>query len=449
MRAIVCLALAGLVACQSAGTGNDTPIHYDVGVVQRDVTTSSADAQLWFDRGLGLTYGFNHEEAIVCFEMAAAADPQCAMAHWGKAYALGPNYNDVEMPPEKTAAANEALALAATGNANDAERALILALERRYASDAPEDRAQLNADYAQAMREVRAAYPDDDDVTALCAEALMMLRPWKLWSPEGVPAPETPEIRGVLEAGLARWPNHPALCHLYIHAMEAGPEVAKAIPVARTLESLTPGLGHLIHMPSHIYTWTGDYDEVVRVNLPNLDVTHPPDAHDRDVAGGVDPRLHGDQARQRELHLLEGVRLQLPAHDQAVAPHLESNRQGRMGQAEQLGQGDPHLGPSRVRTHGACEHQVECQLADRGAQAAGDPDPVRALEALLVDEDRLVGPHGQSPSQHVLAVLVPQGDHGDPPAVALLEADRLLDRVAVPLVDGLHQVLALDVDAVG
>ena len=274
MRLTACVASLALVGCRELGFRASAPLHYDVGVVHRAVTTSSPEAQLWFDRGLGLTYGFNHEEAIRCFERAAEADPYCAMAHWGKAYALGPNYNNTEMDEDTSRAAWDALqrALASIEHASPAERDLIRALEARYAWPAPEDRAELEKAYAEAMRRVRAAHPDDDDVTALCAEALMMLRPWKLWTPDGEPAPETPEIRAVLEEGLERWPDHPALCHLYIHAMEAGPEVARAVPAAETLESLTPGLGHLIHMPSHIYTWTGRYDDMIRVNVEAVDV---------------------------------------------------------------------------------------------------------------------------------------------------------------------------------
>ena len=272
MRRTACIALLVLLGCRTLGT--EAPVHYDVGVVHREVSTASPEAQLWFDRGLGLTYGFNHEEAIACFERAAEADPRCAMAYWGKAYALGPNYNNTGMTAEASEAAFAALqrALAELEGATPAERALIGALEARYALPAPADRSTLEAAYAEEMRAVRAAFPDDGDVAALCGEALMMLRPWKLWSPAGEPAPETPEIRAVLEAGLARWPDHPALCHLYIHAMEAGPEAARAVPAAESLEPLTPGLGHLIHMPSHIYTWTGRYDDVVRVNVEAVEV---------------------------------------------------------------------------------------------------------------------------------------------------------------------------------
>jgi tetratricopeptide (TPR) repeat protein len=233
------------------------------------VTTSSPEAQLWFDRGLAATFGFNHEEAVKSFERAAELDPDCAMAYWGKAHALGTNYNAPTLTPEATQQAYDALqgALARAPGATPVERALIEALKARYVLPAPEDRAPLEKAYAQAMRQVHARFPDDPDVAALTAEALMQIQPWKLWSPEGQPAPTQPEIRALLEAALARWPEHPALCHLYIHAMEAGPEVAQALPAARTLETLVPGMGHLVHMPSHIYTWTGNYADVIRVNV--------------------------------------------------------------------------------------------------------------------------------------------------------------------------------------
>ena len=205
---------------------------------------------------MSLAYGFNHEEAIACFERAAEADPDCAMCDWGKAYALGPNYNNVEMTEDASQAAYETIqrAVAKMGEGTEAEKALITALQTRYAWPAPDARADLDRAYAEAMRNVWAAHPEDGDVAALTGEAVMMLRPWKLWTPEGEPAPETPEIRRILEAGLEQSPDHPALCHLYIQTMEAGPEAARAVASAETLETLTPGLGHLIHMPSHIYT---------------------------------------------------------------------------------------------------------------------------------------------------------------------------------------------------
>jgi tetratricopeptide (TPR) repeat protein len=269
MRILLCLSLIALTGCQSPEGDAVAAKPYDVGVVHRTVTTDSAEAQLWFDRGLGLCFGFNHEEAVRCFEKAAAADPGCAMAHWGKAYALGPNYNDAVPTPKANEAAHAAIerAMAALDYETPVEEALVAALRKRCAWPMPTDRAPLDRAYADAMREVRANHPGDADICALTGEAVMQLRPWELWSPEGEPAPETAEIREILEGGLARWPYHPALCHFYIHAMEAGPEVERAIPAARRLENLTPGLGHLVHMPSHAYIWTGRYDDAIRTNI--------------------------------------------------------------------------------------------------------------------------------------------------------------------------------------
>lgn len=270
---LIVLLLAGCKGSTPVETAStpveDVPLYYDIGEVRRAIETASPEAQMWFDRGLGLAFGFNHEEAIACFERALELDPDCAMCHWGKAYALGPNYNNTMMTPEGSAAAHAAVqrALELSSDAAPVEKQLIEALAARYAMPAPEDRTQLEQAYADAMRAVAGSHPDDADVVALTAEAVMMLRPWKLWSHDGVAAPETAEIRGLLEAGLAHSPKHPALCHLYIHTMEAGPEVDLALPVARRLEDLTPGLGHLIHMPSHIYIWSGQYDDSLRVNL--------------------------------------------------------------------------------------------------------------------------------------------------------------------------------------
>ncbi len=272
MRFLASVCLLGTLGCQ--GLTPTAPTHFDIGGIHHTVSTDSTEAQLWFDRGLGLTYGFNHEEALRCFERAAEADPDCAMAYWGQAHANGTNYNSPVMEEAASRAAWEALqkALARLEGTQPVERALIQAQRARFTWPAPEDRSGLELAYAQAMRRVHAAFPDDANVAALTAEALMQLRPWELWSPEGVPAPELPEIRAVLEDALERWPDHPALCHLYIHAMEAGPEVARALPAARALETLTPGLGHLVHMPSHIYTWTGKYEDVIRVNLEAVEI---------------------------------------------------------------------------------------------------------------------------------------------------------------------------------
>ncbi|MFF7275239.1 hypothetical protein [Streptomyces griseorubiginosus] len=255
--------------------------YYDLGSHGRPVTTASAEAQLWFDRGLVWTYAFHHEEAVACFEQAAAADPDCAMAHWGIAYALGPNYNkpweffddrDLARTVERTHTAVEAAHEKAAARATVVERALIGALRARYPQAKPaEDCAVWNPPYADAMRAVHELAPDDADVAALYADALMNLTPWQLWDLRtGEPAlgARTREARAVLERALtsATGRDHPGVLHLYVHLMEMSPTPELALSVADRLRGLVPDAGHLLHMPSHLEVLCGDYRRVVSDN---------------------------------------------------------------------------------------------------------------------------------------------------------------------------------------
>ncbi len=271
----ISLALILTFSCAApASSPLATPPVYEIGDVHREVTTDSQESQLWFDRGLGLAFNFNHEEALKCFDRAAQLDPSNAMALWGTAWAAGPNYNSttIDDAANELACSKLALAKALALDCTAVERDLIEALAARYSWPTAKTRVQLDHDYADAMKVVYEAHPDDSLVATLYAEALMQLKPWGMWSPSGEPAEELAPVREVLEAALERWPNEPALCHFYIHAMEAGPEVAKAIPAARRLESLDHRLGHLMHMPSHIYVWTGQYEDVIRVNIDAVEM---------------------------------------------------------------------------------------------------------------------------------------------------------------------------------
>jgi len=242
--------------------------YYDLGGFHRPVTTNSKQAQVWFDRGLAMCYGFNHEEAVRCFEKALDEDPGMAMALWGIAYAWGPNINNMEIVPHQIAQADLALRMAKrhARSGPALERELIHALAARYATPAPEDREPLNRAYAEAMKEVYANHPDDPLVVALYVESLMNLQPWKHWAPDGTPAPWTEEIVKILEDGLRKWPRDPALCHFYVHTMEASPVPAKALPAANRLRNAMPGVGHLVHMPTHIDVLVGDYANVIATN---------------------------------------------------------------------------------------------------------------------------------------------------------------------------------------
>lgn len=248
--------------------------YYNIGDVHQQVTTDLPAAQLWFDRGLAMCYGFNHEEAVRCFDKAMEADPKLAMAYWGKAYALGPNINNMEIAAEQIAEAHN-IATTAKQHAKDAtamEQALIEALAARYAANVPEDRGPLNQAYVDAMREVHRKHDDSPLVAMLYAEAMMNLQPWKHWSPDGKPGEHTAEITRVIEQGFESWPDHPGLCHMYIHVIEASPNPGKARDAANRLRNAVPGSGHLIHMPTHIDVLLGDYEKVVNSNAHAVEV---------------------------------------------------------------------------------------------------------------------------------------------------------------------------------
>ena len=149
--------------------------------------------------------------------------------------------------------------------ASEKEKDYIDALANRYSGSEKPNRAALDMAYATAMRELRDRYPDDLDIATLYAEALMDLRPWDYWTRDMQPYPETVEVMKVLESVLARNPNHPGAIHLYIHTVElARPQLAEA--AAERLWTLTPGAGHLVHMPSHIFRRIGRYADASRSN---------------------------------------------------------------------------------------------------------------------------------------------------------------------------------------
>jgi len=232
------------------------------------ITTSSADAQAAFDRGLTLAYGFSHEAAIEQFRKAAEIDPGCAMAYWGIALVNGPHINFPMVPPDKAKSAWEALtrARALAPRAGAVEQELIAALAKRYAEKQPEDRAPLDQAYAAAMREVWKAHPRDADVATLFAESMMDLRPWDLFTKDGSPQPGTEEILATLETALSLDPLHPGANHLYSHAVEASPHPEKGKAAADRLRDLVPGISHLVHMPSHIDARVGRWSQASQAN---------------------------------------------------------------------------------------------------------------------------------------------------------------------------------------
>lgn len=266
------LAVVLTVSCSSLTPRNDgraaEGLYSELGDHTRPVTTQSARAQALCDKGLVLLCAFNHDEAIRAFTQATEADPRCVAAWWGIALAHGPHINQAGMTPEASEQAYAALqqALLHREGGSEVERALVDALSKRYAWPVPSDRSALDASYADAMRDVWRRFRADADVGAWCAEALMDLHPWDLWTLHGEARPWTSEIVGVLERVLALDPRHPLGNHLYVHALEASPEPARAKRAADTLRTLVPGASHLVHMPAHIDARIGDYAAASRAN---------------------------------------------------------------------------------------------------------------------------------------------------------------------------------------
>jgi len=261
-----------LLACQieSLPPGAPTPTLYEgFAGYHRAVGTSSDEAQRWFDQGLQLLYGFNHDEAIRSFQHAARIDPELAMAHWGEAYARGLHINNPQMSKVQSELAYAAAqrALAKIAQASPVEAALLRAVAERYATPVPEDRRHLDEAYAAAMEKVWQHYPTDADVGALYAESLMNLQPWDLWTKQGDPKGRTVEIVATLEQVLAIAPDHPGANHFYVHAVEASRDPQRALPAADRLRTLVPGSGHLVHMPAHIYARVGRWADASDVNV--------------------------------------------------------------------------------------------------------------------------------------------------------------------------------------
>ncbi len=240
---------------------------------ERTITTRSARAQRWFDQGMQLLYGFNHDEAIRSFQEASALDPDAPMPYWGIAYANGININDPQMNEQRSTDAYRAAqsALARVDNASSVERALIEAVSERYTWPIPKDRARLDKAYAGAMQTAYKMHPNDPDVAALYAESLMNLQPWDYWTNDGEPKGRAAEFVGVLEGALASYPNHPGANHFYIHAVEASEDPDRAVPAAERLLRLVPGSGHLVHMPSHIFIRVGRYADAAQSNIDAID----------------------------------------------------------------------------------------------------------------------------------------------------------------------------------
>ena len=272
---VIAVAAAGLYAYGSYKASTAAPDLAPVGATLLEglgdysmpVASDQPEVQRWFDQGLALTYGFNHDAAERSFLKAAELDPDCAMCWWGAALVLGPHVN-AAMDPVNNAKAWDRLQRAreAAEDTNDKERDWIGALAARYAEAPPENRRPLDEAYAAAMGELVAKYPDDLDVAAMHAESMMDLQPWDYWDGAGQPKGHTAHVVSTLESVLARHADHAGALHLYIHAVEASPDPSQGVAAADRLRELVPGSGHLVHMPAHIYARVGRFHDAVLAN---------------------------------------------------------------------------------------------------------------------------------------------------------------------------------------
>ena len=295
-----------LARADPAASPSQVPLFDRLGEHSYPITTSSPEAQRYFDQGLRLAYAFNHPEALRAFRAAQRVDPGCALCYWGEAYALGPNIN-APMDAEAIAPAMAAVdkALVRRNGTTERERALIEALARRYAADPSADRARLNGEYAEAMAGVAARFPGDPEILSLYADALMNRSPWDYWETDGQTLkPVVADLVPALEKALAIDPRHAYAIHLYIHAVEASTTPERAEPYADRLAALMPGAGHIVHMPAHIYFRVGRFADSISINK---DAVAADEAY---IAGAAPDSLYPYSYYPHNVHfLLESARM--------------------------------------------------------------------------------------------------------------------------------------------
>lgn len=245
----------------------EIPIIPGTGKYTWKISTTNDSAQVYFNQGINMYYCFHIIEAMASFKKAARFDPGCAMLYWAQALTYGPNINDLGYAASPAALKATQTAVQLSGSASPVEKALIDAMAVRYTTDSADaTRAKLNMQYTAKMQHVYDNFITNADVQALYADAMMLEHPWDLWNIDGTPKAWTPLIETVLEKLLSKTPGHPGANHYYIHVMEGSPYAAKALPSANRMAALTPGLSHTVHMPSHIYLRTGQFNQGVSVN---------------------------------------------------------------------------------------------------------------------------------------------------------------------------------------
>ena len=265
------------------------PTDYDYGVPANytfatEITCANDEARAMFVEGYGHMLNYNHEQAIACFSKVAELDDTCAMAWWGIAYCVSSNYNWA--PGLGSGHDSIQTAVSLKDGCTELEKDLIDALATRHSAEARDaadpsvlnmgNSPELNVAFAEAMAPLYEKYSGNLDVTAIYVEGLMNLKAWQLWDKNTATGEITPADDNTLLLvkimedafeGSEEAKVHPALCHLYCHALELSPFPEKALPAADVLRNLMPGLGHLVHMPSHIDAWVGQWKEAVECNI--------------------------------------------------------------------------------------------------------------------------------------------------------------------------------------
>jgi len=230
------------------------------------ITTTSDSAQYYFNQGLGFYFGYHFQESFASFKEAARFDPQCAMAYWGQALSRGPFYNMFVYKMPKDVPEIVVEMMRTSGKANAKEKDLIGAMAQRYSTDLSNaDRQKLNRNYAAALERMISKYPDDNEVKSLYVDAVMLEHKWDFWGNDGSARPWTNQLIGICESVLKN-DRHPAIMHYYIHLVEASRTPGRALAAANDLKDANPGIGHMVHMSTHMYQRNGLYSEGVRVN---------------------------------------------------------------------------------------------------------------------------------------------------------------------------------------
>lgn len=310
-------------------------LSFDLGSHSFKLSTASPDAQRLFDQGLNWCFGFNQEEGLACFEKALALEPNCAMLHWGAAYAAGPFYNmswcDFSQNEVRTCTSfcrdhlDQSMALINT--VSPLEQALINALSLRVPQATVGSQSEFERwddAYANAMRQVNTNFPNSQDVKALFIEAMMTRTPWRMWDvqtclpPEGADTYEAISVceNAIAMADLNGEQQHPAILHLHIHLLEMSTEPERAMTTANRLSGLCPDAGHIHHMPGHIYLLCGEYDKAKAVSKTAIEVN-------RKYLSYAGPHNYYTTARCHDLHLMMYTCMFLGQFEPAMAAAIE------------------------------------------------------------------------------------------------------------------------------